>query len=123
MVIAMTVAAFVPVPAASAASDPLSAAQAKITAAQVAADKAAADYDAAQARYYQLQADARRTDERIASLHQEVTQLLGIVRKRAILAYMGGSPGPLDGLLGSSSDALSASSTLRIVSISLLSLN
>lgn len=106
VVIAITISTVVPVPAAFAASDPLAVAQAKITAAQGAADKAAGEYDTAQSRYYELQADARRTGRRITSLREEVSRLLTVVRKRAVVTYMGGSPGPLDGLLVPSSDVL-----------------
>lgn len=108
VVIAMTISTIVPVPAAFAASDPLADAQAKITDAQVASDRAAGEYDAAQAQYYQMQDDARRTRRHIASLRQEMSRLLTIMRKRAIIAYKGGSPGPLDGLFVSSADALAA---------------
>lgn len=93
-------------PSAFAARDPLVEAQAKITSAQVAADQAAADYGRAETRYYQLQDDARRTERLVASLHEEVSRLIAIVRRRAVVTYMGGSRGPLDNFFGSSRDVL-----------------
>ena len=105
-VLAVALAVVGPIPSASAARDPLLEAQAKITSAQVAADKAAADYGDAETRYYQLQDDVRGTERLVASLHEEVALLVAIVRRRAVITYMGGSRGPLDNFFGSSGDVL-----------------
>ena len=105
-VLAVAMAVVGPIPSASAARDPLLEAQAKITSAQVAADKAAADYGDAETRYYQLQDDVRGTERLVASLHEEVALLVAIVRRRAVITYMGGTRGPLDNFFGSSGDVL-----------------
>lgn len=107
-ILAVTFSIATPPTAASAASDSLSVAQAKLTDAQVAADNASSQYDDAQAQYYSLADDARRTNRRVAELRRRMSGLLKVVRQRAIVVYMGGSPGPLDGILTSTGDALDA---------------
>jgi len=79
-----------PAPGASAASDPLDDAQARITAAQEAADAAATAYDEAQTRYYTLQHDTLVTRSSIASLRATQTSLAGSVADRAVALYMRG---------------------------------
>jgi murein DD-endopeptidase MepM/ murein hydrolase activator NlpD len=112
--IVLTLASVVPATTVDAA-DPLAAAEARITAAQAAADRATAAFDAAQERYYQLEDDAKKTEQAVAALKDEVARLGTIARARAIVAYKGGAGSPLDDLVGMDGTAIEAARRALLV--------
>lgn len=94
-------------PSAAGASDPLSAAIARVTSAERADNAATARYDAAEAHYYELQAQQASSQRSIRTLTAQQQHLASLGRQRALVAYKRGSLAFAD-VLGNGADVLDA---------------